>query len=418
MTDLAIRVEHLSKQYQLGAYQSAGYRTIRESLMQVFRGGRSGRQLNILQALDDVSFDVAPGEVIGIVGRNGAGKSTLLKVLSRITEPSSGFAEVNGRIGSLLEVGSGFHPELSGRENIFLNGAILGMHRSEILAKFDEIVAFAEVERFVDTPVKRYSSGMYLRLAFGVAAHLEPEILVIDEVLAVGDAAFQSKCLAKMQDVSGTGRTVLFVSHNLGAVQRLCPRSLLLEAGRIVMDGPTHKVIQAYMSRGLLQRPEYSATEDRSKPIHLRRASLTDASGVLANEFRYDEPVRISIEYDVNEPIVGCSVWVGIRTAEETWAFGSADSDVAGVDLQVPRTLGRHRTTLDIPGRWLNAGRYHAVIGIARLSAHQSYDRIDLASFDILDVGIPEPGRPGVFQPTIAWREEVLGASKTIGEEV
>ena len=257
----AIRVENLSKQYRLGSRAKESYRTLRETITNTitapFRNlARSFQQRahgadepDTIWALKDVSFEVQPGEVVGIIGRNGAGKSTLLKILSRITEPTTGRVELRGRVGSLLEVGTGFHPELTGRENIYLNGAILGMTRSEIDRKFDEIVAFAEIEKFLDTPVKRYSSGMYVRLAFAVAAHLEPEILIVDEVLAVGDAEFQKKCLGKMKDVGRDGRTVLFVSHNMAAIQSLCLRGLILENGWIVGDSPAASAVAQYMKR-------------------------------------------------------------------------------------------------------------------------------------------------------------------------
>jgi lipopolysaccharide transport system ATP-binding protein len=246
MADIAIRVEGLGKQYRLG--ENLRYRTMRESWRQLLgrKDGRSNE--DVIWALRNVSCEVKQGEVIGVIGRNGAGKSTLLKILSRITRPTEGLADIHGRVGSLLEVGTGFHPELTGRENIFLNGAILGMTRREVQIKFDEIVAFAEIEKFLDTPVKRYSSGMYVRLAFAVAAHLEPEILLVDEVLAVGDAHFQRKCLGKMGDVAGHGRTVLFVSHNLSAVGGLCGRCLLIDGGRVKAYGETDKVIEQYTS--------------------------------------------------------------------------------------------------------------------------------------------------------------------------
>jgi len=249
----AIRVSRLGKQYQLGA--RARYRTIRETVMDGVRGAarslsrpREPKPVNRFWALQDVSFDVGHGDVVGVVGRNGSGKSTLLKILSRIVEPTTGHAEIEGRVGSLLEVGTGFHPDLTGRENVFLSGAILGMRRTEIMAKFDEIVDFAEVEQFIDTAVKHYSSGMYLRLAFSVAAHLEPDILVVDEVLAVGDAAFQKKCLGKMGTVARHGRTVLFVSHNMGAVVSLCSRALLLDSGRLVLDADPMTVAAKYQA--------------------------------------------------------------------------------------------------------------------------------------------------------------------------
>src|SRR5438445_5352997 len=258
MSDVAIRVDGLGKQYQIGGDRKP-YKTIRESITDMvldplrrLRAGLSADALNGEQAfwaLKDVSFEVNRGEVVGIIGRNGAGKSTLLKILSRITEPTEGEVEIAGRVGSLLEVGTGFHPELTGRENVYLNGAILGMQRREIERRFDEIVAFSEIERFLETPVKHYSGGMYTRLAFAVAAHLEPEILLVDEVLAVGDAAFQKKCLGKMGDVAGQGRTVIFVSHNMGAVASLCQTGLVLDAGRIGFVGPVTEAVELYLGQ-------------------------------------------------------------------------------------------------------------------------------------------------------------------------
>jgi lipopolysaccharide transport system ATP-binding protein len=261
MSDVAIRVEGLSKKYRIGAAKGS-YRTLRETLADTLTspvrrlssavGSRPRRPADdTIWALKDVSFEVRSGEVVGVIGRNGAGKSTLLKILSRITDPSGGYAEINGRVGSLLEVGTGFHLELTGRENVFLNGAILGMRRQEIGRKFDEIVAFAEIEKFIDTPVKHYSSGMHMRLAFSVAAHLEPEILLVDEVLAVGDAAFQKKCLGKMEDVAAQGRTVLFVSHSLATVRELCQTSLVLEGGTVNFRGPVVEGLARY-SQGIL----------------------------------------------------------------------------------------------------------------------------------------------------------------------
>ncbi len=252
MTDIAIRVEDLSKRFKIGVGK-IHYDTLRDQLVGSMssllrRNGRSHQGDDIFWALRDVSFDIKKGEVVGIIGRNGAGKSTLLKILSRITEPTSGFAKIYGRVSSLLEVGTGFHAELTGRENIYLNGAILGMRRAEIVRKFDEIVAFAEVEKFIDTPVKHYSSGMYVRLAFAVAAHLEPEILLIDEVLAVGDTAFQRKCLGKMGDVARHGRTILFVSHHMAAIEGLCNAAYLFDSGRLVRSGITADVIETYLA--------------------------------------------------------------------------------------------------------------------------------------------------------------------------
>jgi lipopolysaccharide transport system ATP-binding protein len=253
MTNTAIYVDHISKMYLVGSANQR-HDTLRDLLVDLakwrpFRGDENRNESNRLWALKDISFEVKRGEVLGIIGRNGAGKSTLLKILSRITEPTEGRAVINGRVGSLLEVGTGFHPELTGRENVYLNGSLLGMYRNEIDRKFDEIVAFAEIEKFLETPVKRYSSGMYVRLAFAVAAHLEPEILFIDEVLAVGDLKFQKKCLGKMGEIANLGRTILFVSHNMNAVQRICSKSLLLDQGQIVSFGQTAKVVSDYYSQ-------------------------------------------------------------------------------------------------------------------------------------------------------------------------
>ena len=308
---VAVRVRELSKEYRIG-HRIERYKTLRESLASLVsaparllrRRRRSDEGDDLLWALRDVNFEVRQGEVVGIVGRNGAGKSTLLKILARITDPTHGSAEIHGRVGSLLEVGTGFHPELTGRENIYLNGAILGMRRAEIGRKFDEIVAFSEVEKFIDTPVKRYSSGMYLRLAFAVAAHLEPEILLVDEVLAVGDADFQKKCLGKMGDVAEEGRTVLFVSHNMPAVQALCARAILLRAGTVAVDGSTGEVLREYL--GHLLATAAHAFEDNPDRRGDGRVRLT-AARVLDEEGRPCERVvagkPITLEFSYENPI-------------------------------------------------------------------------------------------------------------------
>ncbi len=311
MSKPIIRVEGLSKQYRIGARERA-YKTIRESLMDAviapFRRINGHPQCAIrnphseyIWALKDVSFDVQPGEVLGIIGRNGAGKSTLLKILSRITEPTEGRAKVGGRVGSLLEVGTGFHHELTGRENVYLNGAILGMRKAEIDRKFDEIVAFSEVEKFIDTPVKYYSSGMYVRLAFAVAAHLEPEILIVDEVLAVGDAAFQKKCLSKMQHVGREGRTVLFVSHNMGVLRDLCTRSIWLNSGMLEYDGLSKEAIGRYLSMNDLDTVVIDLTKHPNRlqdmlPV-LTKATLRLTDGTPTNNFSQRDSILIEMEY-------------------------------------------------------------------------------------------------------------------------
>ncbi|MDQ5846688.1 MAG: polysaccharide ABC transporter ATP-binding protein, partial [Acidobacteriota bacterium] len=312
-----IKVDSLSKLYQIGA-REAPYQTFREAITQTVRAplnamrrSRNGRD-NSIWALDNVSFDVQAGEVVGIIGRNGAGKSTLLKILSRITEPTAGRVELWGRVGSLLEVGTGFHPELTGRENIFLNGAILGMKRAEIERKFDEIVAFAEVERFIDTPVKRYSSGMFLRLAFAVAAHLEPEILVVDEVLAVGDASFQKKCLGKMSDVAKAGRTVLFVSHNMGAIQGLCERALWLAGGKLVGQGEANQVVAEYME--MVGQDIDVQAGNASAALSIRKVNLRNEKGELTSNFSFGSSMAVEIHYDARERIEKPYFWISVSS--------------------------------------------------------------------------------------------------------
>lgn len=300
---LAIRVAGLGKLYRLGTRES--YKTLRDTLAQLVRPSERGAAGKPeLRALRDVSFEVRPGEVVGLIGRNGAGKSTLLKILSRITEPTEGRALVNGRLGALLEVGTGFHPELTGRENLFLAGAILGMRRAEVTACFDEVVAFAELDRFIDTPVKRYSSGMYMRLAFSIAAHLRPDILLVDEVLAVGDAAFQRKSLGKMGEVGKEGRTVLFVSHNLAAIANLCPRSLLLDGGRLLADGQSADVLGRYLaSTEAAQTLGIADRKDRQGTQRLRFLDLniTDERGCPLEQVMTGQAVGFRLRYESSD---------------------------------------------------------------------------------------------------------------------
>ena len=318
MSDIAIRVEGLGKQYRLG--QRASYRRLTESLTDLatapFRAIRQRIDASVKQggtreppddgtfwALDDVSFEIKQGEVVGIVGRNGAGKSTLLKILSRITEPTKGDVWLHGRVASLLEVGTGFHPELSGRENIFLNGAILGMRRREILQKFDEIVAFSEVEKFLDTPVKHYSSGMYMRLAFSVAAHLEPEILLVDEVLAVGDVQFQRKCLTKINDIGKDGRTVIFVSHNIGAISTLCNKAIFLMNGLIHSQGQTKEIIHEYLTTVDRKNPSSSklTINDGDKTATISSIEIIDRDNSPVTNLVVDKSFGIAFDFNVIE---------------------------------------------------------------------------------------------------------------------
>lgn len=415
MSELALRTVTLGKSYRLQHSPARPYRTLREDLSVLasrplsWLRHHSRPQSEVFWALRDVSIEVRRGEVVGLIGRNGAGKTTLLKILARVTTPTMGHAELYGRTGSLLEVGTGFHPELTGRENIFLNGTLLGMRVSEVRRKFDEIVAFAEIERFLDTPVKRLSSGMYVRLAFAVAAHLEPEVLLIDEVLAVGDTRFQRKCLDKMEDVAQGGRTILFVSHNLGAVRRLCARSVLLAEGTVAAIGPTDQVIDLYTSDALSGRAaEYTQPKDETRAICLRRVALL-VGGTPATEVDFGRGFTLEIDYDVNSSISDCIVWASIRTVEETIVFDTADYDV-NPSLLRQRTPGTWRARVDIPARWLNAGAYYVVVGIAGQFPVVSFDRVRAVYFTVVDTTpytLPEAAdRPGVLKPQLFWNVE------------
>jgi lipopolysaccharide transport system ATP-binding protein len=357
----------VSKQYRIGA-ASAPYGRLTESLTRLagaplrrVRGGSRKQRAEYIWALRNVDLDVEHGEVLGIVGRNGAGKSTLLKILSRITVPTEGEVRLYGRVGSLLEVGTGFHPELSGRENIYLNGAILGMRRTDIRRRFDEIVEFAEIGRFLDTPVKRYSSGMYVRLAFAVAAHLEPEILVVDEVLAVGDAAFQRKCLGKMTDVAREGRTVLFVSHNMQAVKHLCTRAVLLDGGELVLDGDTTTVARAYIgaAEALASERVWERTEDQPGDDDCRLVALRvlDESG--ANEAMFFSSQRVFVEFEVDLVHVHSALCIGfdLLTMDGTTVFTTFHTDVRDAD-RPPLKPGRNVLRCEIPAGLLNSGSY------------------------------------------------------------
>ncbi len=370
MTYTAIEAQNLSKRYRIGARQES-YKTLRDTLSRALLSPVRAVQNrwkrldaddipDTVWALRDLSFRVEQGTVLGIIGHNGAGKSTLLKILARITEPTAGRAVLRGRVGSLLEIGTGFHGELTGRENLYLNGAILGMRRAEIGRKFDEIVAFADVEQFIDTPVKRYSSGMYLRLAFAVAAHLDPEILLVDEVLAVGDVAFQKRCLGKIGEIAGAGRTVLLVSHNLTTVTDLCSSALLIDHGHLAAEGPTSKVVQEYLKRQGAISHEYrvrTADGDRKKDFELVGLRVTGAAGASRPTFVWDEDVRIAIDYALAEPIRNLRVGFQLENRWGHVVFRTGDADWIPA-LNETRAPGRYRSTCRIPGKLLNVGDY------------------------------------------------------------
>jgi homopolymeric O-antigen transport system ATP-binding protein len=413
----AIRAQGLSKQYRLGQYRHA-YRTLREELGRAARaltgrnGGANGQ--GTIWALDGVSFEVDQGEVVGIIGRNGAGKTTLLKILSRITEPTRGYADLRGRLGSLLEVGTGFHPELTGRENVFLNGAILGMKRSEVQRKFAEIVEFAGVEKFIDTPVKRYSSGMYVRLAFSVAAHLEPEVLIVDEVLAVGDAEFQRRCLGRMDEIGKSGRTVVFVSHNMPTVTRLCPRAILLDRGRIVLDGPSETVTAHYLHSDTGTSAHRTWADAADAPgddlVRLRSVRIVDTDGATAATVDIRRPVGIELAFDVLRS--GPPVRPQIMLTDESGlhSFNALDNDTRWQDSSEP---GAYTSTAWIPGNLLNEGVVFVGVFVSTLSSQRTLQHVkerDVVSFQVTDPleGDSAKGEfagrwAGVVSPLLSW---------------
>lgn len=423
MSAVALRVVGLGKQYRLGG-RTAGYRTLRESLRAAVgsfgprRGARAARE--IFWALKEVSLEVGEGEVMGVIGRNGAGKSTLLKILSRITEPTVGHAEVRGRLSSLLEVGTGFHGELTGAENIYLNGIILGMRRHEVRAKFDEIVEFAEVQRFLDTPVKHFSSGMYLRLAFAVAAHLEPEVLLVDEVLAVGDARFQRRCLDKIQDIGRSGRTVIFVSHDMAAITRICPRAVLLEGGHVIADGPAAQVVAAYLGAGLgiaSQRVWEGSRPPGDDVAQLRRVRVLGDSGELMDAVDIRRPIHIHVEFDVLSDRHPVTPLIGLWNGDGVHLFNAFDLDTAS---RRPRAPGRYRSIAEIPGNLLAEGTMRVHVGLMTLDPRieHAYER-DAAAFVVVDTLEGDSARgdfggrmKGVIRPLLRWESTRLDATR------
>jgi len=412
MTIPAIRVEHLGKRYTLARHRDAlaRYKTLRESvsggvatLARRLRG-RTPEAGEEFWALKDVSFAVRPGEVVGIIGRNGAGKSTLLKVVSRITRPSTGRVVLNGRVGSLLEVGTGFHPELTGRENVYLNGSILGMSRAEIDRKFDEIVAFSEVGRFLDTPVKRYSSGMYVRLAFAVAAHLEPEILLVDEVLAVGDAAFQKKCMGRIGEIGRSGRTVLFVSHNMNAVAKLTTSALYLDGGRVAAQGPTSVVIQQYLAADGRLDPVWARPDPgNGSDLTITSVRVCNPDGRTAARFAADQGLCVEIGFTVRAE-AHSQVSFRLNTNEDgTTVFSTALSDQDG-ERGTVFAPGRYTARCHVPAHLLVPGSYHLLVAANNLRGRQ-FDLIEqVLHFEVSEVGtLVTDHRLGYVAPLLKW---------------
>jgi lipopolysaccharide transport system ATP-binding protein len=408
MSDTVIKVENLGKLYRIGSKQER-YKTLRDSFADTFvspfrkvaglwrnKSGRAAKADNTIWALHDLSVEIKRGDVVGVIGRNGAGKSTLLKILSRITEPTSGYAEIHGRVGSLLEVGTGFHPELTGRENIFLNGAILGMRREEINRKFDEIVAFSEVEKFIDTPVKHYSSGMHMRLAFSVAAHLQSEILLVDEVLAVGDIAFQKKCLGKMEDVAAHGRTVLFVSHNLGVIKELCQTAIVLSSGGLDFQGPVVEGLARY-SQQIIDDGEGLAVRSTGwGPLH-----ISGRSNGLATTIAGSESFSVEASLDIRESFDSGRLFSKISdSVGNTVVLQRIDCDELWSGRLAP---GRYRVKVEFPALWLAPGVYSASFKFVGHKPGEGNEN-HLSGQAVLDVTGKTNGKSRAsLSPTLRW---------------
>jgi lipopolysaccharide transport system ATP-binding protein len=424
MSDNVISIENLSKTYRLGVIgtgtffgdlnrwwaKKLGKPDPYAKIGEVDHGNRMGETL---WALNDVSFSLKQGEALGIIGRNGAGKSTLLKILSQVTAPTSGVVKVKGRIASLLEVGTGFHPELTGRENIYLNGAILGMSRSEVVRKFDEIVDFSGVEQFIDTPVKRYSSGMYVRLAFAVAAHLEPEILVVDEVLAVGDAEFQKKCLGKMSDVASEGRTVLFVSHNMQAIIALCSRAIWMDRGSIVMDGNTVKVSDEYINVGTEDVSEISwSFEDApgTDAIRLKSLRVCNKDGVTNSNYTLSDEIKLEMEYWVVRPGMRLNPSFQIFNQLGICLFATTNFHDSEWNDREYET-GLYRSVCTVPNHLLNEGK-HSISALVIRNKNDAHVREKRISFNVHDDGVSRSGYTGgwigVVRPVLPWDVQLI----------
>ena len=418
----AIQVRELGKRYLIGSNYTKEADTLAGSFLRGWRRKplfRSAQEQEFW-ALRDVSFDIPKGEVVGIIGSNGAGKSTLLKILTQITPPTFGRAAIHGNVGSLLEVGTGFHRELTGRENIFLNGAILGMKKSDIVAKLDEIIEFAEIEEFINTPVKHYSSGMYVRLAFAVAAHLDADVLLVDEVLAVGDAGFQKKCLGKMNEVANTGRTVIFVSHTMSTIASLCSRTILMDAGRIAMDGPTQEVIDQYIEQfrqGDSTRSEIRYPEIPSLPAQITSVRILDSKGDVSLRHHLLDPIQIEVNYEIRKSFRNLMVACSLFTYEGTCVFTSNDmdwqnySDENKID-ESPKSPGQYQATTTITTPLLNEGIYEVCASLTtpRLGPTDTQGGVYFEVFDTESfVSYPfKSARRGVVATPLKWNIEQL----------
>jgi len=416
-----IRAEGLGKQFRIGA-RRAPYLTLRESLagairapVKLIRGG-ARESASTIWALRDLAFEIMPGEIVGIIGRNGAGKSTLLKILSRITEPTTGRVDVYGRVGSLLEVGTGFHPELTGRENIYLSGAILGMRRREIARKFDEIVSFAEVEEFIDTPVKHYSSGMYLRLAFAVAAHLEPEILLVDEVLAVGDYGFQQKCIKKAGQVAGDGSTVLLVSHNLAVLGDIARTALWLDKGEIQQIGPLSSVIKSYLSSGRIASGEWRLEcAPETTAAYVSGVKVRQGGSISRAEVMIDQPFEIKLTYIVRRTMVFCRVGILLSNSMGTVIFSTAEADDESIS-PLEKEPGQYTARCIVPGWLLAHDTYYLTPHIDDAPLHRLFTAEQACSFTVVENaprGTAHYGRPGIIAPKLTWSV----CTKDVGDE-
>jgi lipopolysaccharide transport system ATP-binding protein len=427
-----IKAEGISKRYRIGA--AASDLTLREAVVEfskapLKRFKRMGHSSSPeIWALKDVSFVIEPGEVVGVIGRNGAGKSTLLKILSRITEPTTGRVELYGRLGSLLEVGTGFHPELSGRENVFLNGTILGMKRAEIARKFDEIVAFSEIEKFIDTPVKWYSSGMYLRLAFSVAAHLEPEILVLDEVLAVGDTSFQHKCMNKMNDLRNDGRTILFVSHSMQAVTRLCKRAIYLADGALVASGPSDRIASTYLGSRFKISGERCWEEPREAPgneiVRLCAVRVRTEAGEVFDTADIRRPIRVEMEFEVLQAGQVLVPNFHFTNEEGVYVFVAADHDPFWRNRARP--IGRYTSTAWIPGNFLSEGTLAVGAAVSTMKpVVVHFYQPQVIAFQMIDSLDGDSARgdfvgpmPGMVRPLLRWTTQFDDDAKTLAPQL